>query len=754
MNFEPLVRVDADGNVLGVQAPDTSMIHSRIDKYFSDIASGAPAELQTHTGGTAGNADLSITGQLLDSELYDVYSIGLTAGTTYTFAERGTGGDPLEDAYLLLYNPSTGEFVSEDDDGGIGRSAMITFTPETGGTYYVVASSWYHLATTSTDPGTDYKVDIWISNPATDVGSTFETASEIDLGTTFGNLEAEGDRDMYSIELTAGEVYSFGYAGGVASGSDWELPNTPGENIGVLRLYDSDGNLVASNVNYDSGITIEAQNSGTYYLQIDPYEEDMTGGYTIDVNTIDPSAYDPLDSINWVNAGNVPFVDVDGVPTAYVYFAPAGENFGELADDGETPMTTYGWTDWQIAGVMSALEQYEHILGVNYEITTDVEQATFRMLTTTSDDYGAYAYPQDPAYGTQQGILVFNLDSGGFGNFPESLDQGGFSYAVVLHEFGHAHGLAHPHDTGGGSDVMLGVTAAQGSLGIYDLNQGVYTVMSYNDGWQTDPDGPQPFTAATIGYGWSGSLSAFDIAELQDRYGVHDYNDDNTTYTLPDTEASGTYFQTIWDSGGTDAIVYSGKKDAQIDLLAATLDYSPTGGGVVSWAEGVHGGFTIANGVVIENASGGSGDDVILGNDAANVLTGNNGIDSLFGREGNDTLNGNNGDDALDGGDGSDTLNGASGNDTLTGGAGDDTLTGGKGKDIFVAANDGSTDTVTDFKKGDDKIDLSHIDGVTSADVSYNSTSHQVQIDTNHDGTYDMFINVTGTVTAGDYIFG
>ena len=74
--------------------------------------------------------------------------------------------------------------------------------------------------------------------------------------------------------------------------------------------------------------------------------------------------------------------------------------------------------------------------------------------------------------------------------------------------------------------------------------------------------------------------------------------------------------------------------------MAATLDYSPTGGGVVSFVDGVWGGYTIANGVVIENATGGSGDDVLLGNSAANVLTGNAGNDTLMGRGGNDTLNG------------------------------------------------------------------------------------------------------------------
>ena len=186
-------------------------------------------------------------------------------------------------------------------------------------------------------------------------------------------------------------------------------------------------------------------------------------------------------------------------------------------------MVTFGWQPHEIAAVMSALEQYEHILGVNYEITTDVNQATFRLSTTSSTLYGAYFYPQDPAFGTQQGIGVFNVDSGGWGAFPQSLEQGGFAFAVILHEFGHAHGLAHPHDTGGGSDIMVGVNGPN-SLGIFDLNQGVYTVMSYNDAWETHPDGPSAFTVAGIDNGWSGTLSAFDIAQLQERYGVHEYN--------------------------------------------------------------------------------------------------------------------------------------------------------------------------------------------------------------------------------------
>jgi hypothetical protein len=62
-------------------------------------------------------------------------------------------------------------------------------------------------------------------------------------------------------------------------------------------------------------------------------------------------------------------------------------------------MVTYGWQQFQIDGVMNALAEYTKITGINYVITTDVHQATFRLLTDISTQYGAYFYPQDPAFG-------------------------------------------------------------------------------------------------------------------------------------------------------------------------------------------------------------------------------------------------------------------------------------------------------------------------------------------------------------------
>ena len=49
----------------------------------------------------------------------------------------------------------------------------------------------------------------------------------------------------------------------------------------------------------------------------------------------------------------------------------------------------------------------------------------------------------------------------------------------------------------------------------------------------------------------------------------------------------------------------------------------------MSFADGIYGGFTVAHGVIIENASGGSGGDYLVANTADNALTGNGGGDTF-----------------------------------------------------------------------------------------------------------------------------
>jgi Ca2+-binding RTX toxin-like protein len=68
----------------------------------------------------------------------------------------------------------------------------------------------------------------------------------------------------------------------------------------------------------------------------------------------------------------------------------------------------------------------------------------------------------------------------------------------------------------------------------------------------------------------------------------------------------------------------------------------------------------------IENITGGSGNDILVGNDSANTLLGMVGKDTILGGAGDDNLQGGEGDDNLEGGAGADILSGGSGDDTVS----------------------------------------------------------------------------------------
>ncbi|GAB2640324.1 T1SS-143 repeat domain-containing protein [Vibrio panuliri] len=115
---------------------------------------------------------------------------------------------------------------------------------------------------------------------------------------------------------------------------------------------------------------------------------------------------------------------------------------------------------------------------------------------------------------------------------------------------------------------------------------------------------------------------------------------------------------------------------------------------------------------------------------------------------GDDRIEGGDGKDVLVGGDGNDTIIGGAGNDVIEGGLGSDILTGGTGEDVFVwhEISDGAVDTITDFTRQEDKIDLRDVlPELKSSSVDINELLDHIQVEVqNNDVTLNIHPNGEG----------
>lgn len=317
-----------------------------------------------------------------------------------------------------------------------------------------------------------------------------------------------------------------------------------------------------------------------------------------------------------------------GVPVTLTYsFPPLTSstwltNYSSLRE----PSSYGGLSTSQQTAATKALGAWSSVAMITFKQVADTASVVGDIrFAWTNGIPGSQAHAYYPSNSPSSGDVWLNRNASGWGDF----SAGTYGYFTLLHELGHALGLKHSFDDSYYSSATLPT----------NLDGYPYSIMSYS---------AYPGETASYVNFQPTTPMLYDIAAIQHLYGVNKtYNSGNNTYTF--TQGT-SYFQTIWDGGGIDTILWSASSEScRIDLSAGawsdlgnTLTFTKTNSLTVTSRNTL----TIAFGCTIENATGGDASDILIGNEVANQLNGGKGDDVIRGFGGNDVA---------DGGDGVDT---------------------------------------------------------------------------------------------------
>ncbi|MBY3433331.1 hypothetical protein HFN89_04040 [Rhizobium laguerreae] len=298
----------------------------------------------------------------------------------------------------------------------------------------------------------------------------------------------------------------------------------------------------------------------------------------------------------------------------------------------------------------SIVKTWDDLIPGSISKTEDVDNANIHIARTDNEPRASFG---GTPYSSNSGDFWLSLDIQGNSDLAPINSS---NWQAASHEFGHVLGLSHSgyYDISGAAPTVAN--------NYQDSN--VYSIMSYF-GPNRDAFADVQMAEWKIGNDpyFAQTPMMNDITAIRQLYGELDQttrSEDGTIYGFGSniTGASADIFNfilptdagignktpilCIYDAGGTgDVLNLSGwSTRSAISLIPGT--FSNTNGMTMN--------ISIARETTIENAVGGSGSDVILGNDTHNILVGNAGDDILFGGKGDDNLFGGQGNDILVGG--------------------------------------------------------------------------------------------------------